>query len=401
VLYCCALDSKEMAVTWPVLLIVYEGVFHPRASHWLPRFRPIAVSAVIAILYSLMKTQVPNQMIITPQYIPRISPSYAALQLNHYYSMLLWGQPVHTGTLIVCLAILLAGAIALRSRPMVFGLLFANLALLPLAVIPGRSGFALYIPYLGWALYAGSFLSNVIERIGGLVRADRHEVNRHLQENLASACFLLLLGGLYTGQRRAATHMGDDLIAQEHTLHAMRDAIVDAKPNLASGSRILEEDSFGAVNWTFLFLVRLAWHDATLWVDRPSQLGASFDPNDLSVYSAVVHARAEPIRVISGEPIAQEPSAKMTIFPASVNRSDAVSIEVEGSPACRLDVEYRLPGDELARSGLWKDWCTLDAAGKCQAGIDQDAERGLVEIRRIRLCGGQWQRTQASFEILP
>ncbi len=397
VLYCLALDCKEMAVTWPLLLLLYEGVFHWRAKWWTARLAPIGISAVIALLYGLVKTQVPNQMSITPAYIPRLSFGYAAEQLNHYYTMLLWDQPVHTAPLLVSLALLLLLGVVLRNRAMVFGLLFANIALLPLLVIPGRSGFAWYIPYLGWTLYAGGFLSRLIELMCATTRSRwlRHEY-------VANACFLLLSACLYGGQRRAATHMGDDMIAQEHILQSMHDAMNHATPNLPSGSRILlADDTFGPVNWTFLFLVRLAWHDATLWVDRPSQLGASFDASDLSIYAAVMHAGTAPVRVSLGESITQEPFATISISPASVDRSDTVSVTVEGFAGCGLDAEYRLPDDELARSGVWKNWCTLDAAGKCRATVNQDAERGVVRIRRIRLCGGAWHRANASFEILP
>jgi len=397
VLFCLALDCKEMAVTWPLMLLLYEFVFRWRARNQLAWLTPIGISAVIALLYGLVKTQVPNQMSITPAYVPQLSLSFVADEFNHYYAMLLWDRPVHTAPLLAFLAALLILGVALRSRPMVFGLLFANIALLPLSVIAGRSGFAWYIPYLGWALYAGGFLSRLIKLMCGSVQSRwlRHEY-------LASACFLLLLGFLYGGQRRAAAHMGDDMIAQEQILQAMHDAMAHATSNLASGSRILlADDPFGPVNWTFLFLERLAWHDATLWVDRPSQLGASFDPNDLSIYAAVIHAKTTPVRVSLGEPITQESTATISISPASVDRSDAVSVTVEGFAGCGLDVEYRLPDDELARSGIWKNWCTLDAAGKCSATINQDAERGLVQIRRIRLCGGAWHRAIATFQILP
>jgi hypothetical protein len=394
--YCLALDCKEMAVTWPLMLLLYEAVFHWRARLWSARLTPIGISGIIALLYGLVKTQVPNEMSITPAYIPQVSLSFVAAEFNHYYAMLLWDRPVHTAPLLVSLAALLVLGVVLRSRAMVFGLLFANIALLPLSVIAGRSGFAWYIPYLGWALYAGGFLSRLIELMCGSVRSRwlRHEY-------LAGACFLFLLGCLYGGQRRAAAHMGDDMIAQENILQSMQDAMARATPKLPSGSRILlADDPFGPINWTFLFLERLAWHDATLWVDRPSQLGASFDPNDLSIYAAVMHAGAAPVRVSLGEPITQEPAATILISPV-VDRSDAVSVAVEGFAGCGLDVEYRLPDDELARSGVWKNWCALDAAGKCRATINQDAERGMVQIRRIRLCGGRWHRANASFEILP
>lgn len=363
-LFGLALDCKEMASTWPLILVLYEGVFHRRPKQRMARMAPIAISAVIALLYTLVKTQVPNQMSITPAYIPQLSLSFVADEFNHYYSMLLWNQSVHTLPLLASLALLLILGLVLRSRVMVFGLLFANVALLPLSVIAARAGFAWYIPYLGWALYAGGFLSRAIDLISdpGRSRWLRHEY-------LASACFLLLLACLYAGQRKAAARMGDDLIAQEHIIQSVHDAITRAQPHLTSGSRILvADDPFGPVNWTFLFLERLAWHDATLWVDRPSQLGASFDPNDLSIYSAVVHAGSEPVRVSAAEPIAQQTMARVSVSPASVDRSGTVSVGVEGFANCPLDAEYRLPDDELARSGVWKNWCRLDAGGNARQG---------------------------------
>ncbi len=400
-LYCLALDSKEMAVAWPALLAAYEIVFHCHLNRWRARSIPIAVAAVIAILYGLVKTQVPNQMSITPDYVPRMSLAYAGQQLNHYYSILLRNMVIDTGYLLVCLAFLLLVGILLRSRPMVFGILFANIALLPLLVIPGRFGFVWYIPWLGWSLYAGAFLARVIDlsaqRFGG---GDISVCRR--RETAASWCFVVLVVGLYAGQRDAAAHMGDSLLPQQHGLRALADALTRANPNLQSGSRVLvADDQLPSVEWTQLFLIRLAWRDATLWVDRPSQLGGSFDTTDLSEYAVVIHAGAVPIRVLPGVPISRNPWTRIAITPQSVNRSRQVSVEVPGFPSCRLDVEYRLPDDELARSGIWKNWCTLDADGRCHPTITQDAERGVVQVRRIRLCDGEWRRTQASFEILP
>jgi hypothetical protein len=40
----------------------------------------------------------------------------------------------------------------------------------------------------------------------------------------------------------------------------------------------------------------------------------------------------------------------ISISPASVDRSDAVSVEVEGFADCRLHVEYRLLDDEWHRA---------------------------------------------------
>ncbi|HVY94929.1 MAG TPA: hypothetical protein VHA14_19335 [Bryobacteraceae bacterium] len=131
-------------------------------------------------------------------------------------------------------------------------------------------------------------------------------------------------------------------------------------------------------------------------------MGAAFDPRDLSIYSAIVHAAGTPVRVIAGHPVTHESAIPITATPSSVNRSNEISLQVPAAKSgCSLDAEYRMPHDELARSGLWKSWCTVAADGTCAARINQDAERGIVQIQRVRLCGGEWRRTNVSFEILP
>jgi hypothetical protein len=85
-LSCLAIDSKEMAVTWPVLIVVYEGVFRWRPKKAPSPFAPVAITAIIAVLYGLVKTRVPNEMSITQDYVPRLSLPYAARQFSHYYS---------------------------------------------------------------------------------------------------------------------------------------------------------------------------------------------------------------------------------------------------------------------------------------------------------------------------
>jgi hypothetical protein len=392
VLFCLALDSKEMAATFPALLLLYECVYRRRNGAWLTRLKPIATGAGLALLYSFVKTQIPNEMSITPAYIPRLSPAYAWEQLTHYYGLLLWGHPMSA----FFLPALLGLAFALRNRQMIFGFLLANLALLPLLTIPGRGGFVWYIPFAGWALYAGSFLSQLIDWLARRIPAPA------VRRALPGVCFLSILAILFLGQRHAARHMGDPLLPQEEYLKSLHDAIVRNKLDLPAGSRILiADDPLGPIDWSQLFLVRLMYHDATLWVDRPPQMGGTYDPKDLSVYGAVAHAAGAPIRILAGRPVTEEPGMAVTVIPASVHRNNQLTLKVSGFCGCDVDVEYRMPDDELARSGLWKNWCQVTAEGTCTARIQQDAERGIVQIRRIRLCGGEWRRTSASFEVLP
>src|SRR6185312_15782495 len=70
VLFGLALDSKEMAITWPLLLLLYECIYRRRDGNWLARLKPIAIAAGLAFIYSFVKTHVTNEMSITSAYIP-------------------------------------------------------------------------------------------------------------------------------------------------------------------------------------------------------------------------------------------------------------------------------------------------------------------------------------------
>ncbi|HVY94930.1 MAG TPA: hypothetical protein VHA14_19340, partial [Bryobacteraceae bacterium] len=223
ILFGLALDSKEMAITWPLLILLYECVFHRGEGLWTARLKPIAFMAALAFLYSFVKTQVPNEMSITPQYIPKISPAYSWEQLTHYYWLLTWNRATSPTAIAGLLAGLFLAAIALRNRQMIFGFLFANIALLPLLVIPGRSGFVWYIPFAGWAFYAGSFFSQVLDWLA------RRIPTVSFRNTLPALCFSAILAVLFLGQRDAARHMGDSILPQQNYLRSLHDALA-AKP---------------------------------------------------------------------------------------------------------------------------------------------------------------------------
>ena len=87
---------------------------------------------------------------------------------------------------------LLAAGLAARSRPATFGAGFFAVALLPLMFSPPRGGYALYIPYMGCALYAGGMLEVALKRI---------QLPEWRREFIAAAA--LLIAGLHVAGRIA------------------------------------------------------------------------------------------------------------------------------------------------------------------------------------------------------
>jgi hypothetical protein len=81
-------------------------------------------------------------------------------RLSEYADMLTYGH-VHAAPLWTGFALLgmLAAALFLRNKAMVFGWLFFLIAITPVALIPSRLGYVLYLPELGLGLYFAGALT--------------------------------------------------------------------------------------------------------------------------------------------------------------------------------------------------------------------------------------------------
>jgi hypothetical protein len=69
-----------------------------------------------------------------------------------------WRQPFTPGGILLFYGLLAVVALLLRSRLMCFGLLFFQIALLPVSFVTAREGFVLYMPFAGLALYLAVLL---------------------------------------------------------------------------------------------------------------------------------------------------------------------------------------------------------------------------------------------------
>ncbi len=151
-LYVCALNSKEMAVSFPVAVLAYEVFYHngflTRRRAWLP----VALFAGITLIYVIGKTQGPGALTKMPAYRPVITTGHYLERCAKYTNeafyttvftkwnlLALWAFWVYLGWR--------------RRRPHVrFAWIFAMVSPLPIAFIPGRGWGAAYIPLLGFSL---------------------------------------------------------------------------------------------------------------------------------------------------------------------------------------------------------------------------------------------------------
>ena len=154
-----ALNSKEIAVSFPVALFLYELTVGWQSSWQLPllwkQFRLTLISVAITLAFIVGKTTGPEALSNDASYHPAVSLSnYLATYSRYASEFLIYVtadaiRPWLFWALVGCILL----AALLRHRVLLWASLFNVFAILPIAVIPPRGGFAFVVPLAGWLTY--------------------------------------------------------------------------------------------------------------------------------------------------------------------------------------------------------------------------------------------------------
>jgi hypothetical protein len=167
VLYYLALKSKLMAITLPILLVLYElclvsQPFRTKVINIIRFQWPYwAISAVY--LWAFLAQGLPAE----GAYKPVFSIGHFLESANWYFSRLLFDMdPTRQTLLSVLLGAALLLAIVLRNRQMVFGWFWFLLSLGPVAPLAAhRFETHLYLPIIGFCIYAAALLAWLCLRV--------------------------------------------------------------------------------------------------------------------------------------------------------------------------------------------------------------------------------------------
>jgi hypothetical protein len=159
-LYVCALNSKEMAVTLPVIVLIYELLKCPRLGDWKQFIRhnwPSTVAPLIAGLltavYIYGKTGGAGALIGLDAYRPRYSWHHFVTSNATFVGELLFlDHLVSPKVLPLLWAIVFIYAFIRHDRTLHLMAFWIVIVPLPLAFIPIRGGARLYLVLFGWAM---------------------------------------------------------------------------------------------------------------------------------------------------------------------------------------------------------------------------------------------------------
>jgi hypothetical protein len=273
-----AIGSKEMAYTLPLIFVCFELVFHPPGSWasvslWVRRqLRVAGVTGLISIA----------------AWIGRKASHPATDQLYGYQTLLTTENLLHSlreylyifsfktvafssAQAVAVVTGALLAAILIRSRVMLFGWLYAMVFVIPLLIVPPRhSGYVLYIPFTGCALY----LTGAIRWVCSLVeRATQSQASpssflRAAPGDVILFLFLLTTMFLHREERRLAVARdfgpgGEDLV------RVLSEDISRLYPKLPRNTRILlVNDAFGNEAWQPMFVVQLTYGARSLQITK-------------------------------------------------------------------------------------------------------------------------------------
>jgi len=153
ILFICALNSKEIAVTFPAILLIYELVFHPPVSlsRWvLYEGRSALVMGAIALLFVIgIFTDSHSLALMDPGYQPVFTLARFMETSRHFLGDIFSYENDWPAWAVLSLwGALLLIAWLTRLKALRFAWLFLMITPLPLAFLPHRRAAQYYIPWL-------------------------------------------------------------------------------------------------------------------------------------------------------------------------------------------------------------------------------------------------------------
>jgi hypothetical protein len=278
-LYVCALNCKEMAVTLPVIVLIYELLKCPRWPGWKQFARwsrssaaPSLIAGLITALYIYGKTHGPGSLIKLDAYRPRYSWTNFATSNASFVSELFYRFPDHIisqNVLLALWALVFIYAFLRRDRTLRLMAFWIVIVPLPLAFIAIRGGACLYLLLFGWAMIFAKLASDLItltSKSSTLIKVST-PISRAVATLIVASILAILT---QRENQRLGLHWLNLGQKTSHVIQAFRS--LDLHP--VRGSTILLKGNPFGDSLDPLFIASLVWNDHSLqiWLEGKNQL---------------------------------------------------------------------------------------------------------------------------------
>ncbi len=276
-LYVLCLDSKEMAVTLPVMICTYELLRRKRSDwmKWILSDSRIPVAGLaITLLFVFGRVYSAGGLPSIGGYKTEYHAGVYLARANHFLSVALYdptGLPPVASVLFF--GALVAIAIWYRSLALRFSVAWMPIGILPVAFIPERGLDAVIIPALGFAMAIAFLMTELSRR---LFRFEQRPVA------LFAGVLLLMLG-----LNRQMLGIDYSIFFPEgKQIRSVYEQLRAIQPVFPRGSKILFlHDPFPEMTWASKYLVSLYTNDRTVGVYRLDQPATELERNFNYVFS--------------------------------------------------------------------------------------------------------------------
>ena len=441
VLFLAALDAKEMAVTLPAALLLYEVIYRARDRQLRTGGFLLLMLAASGVFMRIKVAELSGNAL----YHPHLSVPFILTGMGHYFEQLLYLRPESFGPVKVTLALtlLLALAAAFRSRAAAYGTLFFAAGLLPLSVIGPRTGYAAYVAYPGLTLAFGAILAaarSALTRV--LARREKEAAAAQPgrpQKTMvyptegrqdatrwdtlgADALFLLVAAISIVSFAHTRKILISNALWDEQRRIDLFTNFEQQIPEFPPNARILLQDDAWGPDWGPMFLARMLYHDPSLWMDRVKTPAEIVDRDSYDLLIAYKQplmnyrsprtlgirrtwdTRWFPYR--KSEFAVTAPNENRAIrtvefTPSTTEAGRTVTVTVPGLANAKLDVIYRILTDGKATIHSAEGWCVLDSQGLCSVIAPSSGKRTTLAVDWIRPSKGRWIFTHGALQITP
>ena len=282
-LYLLALDSKEMAVTLPVIILIYEFLKAPRWAdckaflQWSVHYAtPALVAGAVTAIYMYGKVYGTDSLTRLDPYRPRYSWHQFVTANAKFLNELFFATDAITPRTfwILWLAVFVYAAFR---RDRTVRLMAAWVVIVPLPIVfllPIRGGGCLYLLLFGWAMIFAKTACDVIELISRTFMFPGKTAARALRIALVSV--LAVSFALFLDWENRRLRIVPNLLGVgekvSHVIAAFDS--LDLRPAPKSTVLLKPDEQLFQNKWHPLFIASLVWNDRSLqiWIDKLSKV---------------------------------------------------------------------------------------------------------------------------------
>jgi hypothetical protein len=381
-----ALDSKEMAMTLPAALFLFELIYFPQGRR---SWRGIAATTVLVVPAIAAKVLTHNPLGDDPHYAIRSAGSALDAMRGFLSALLYCDLYGGNAALLFLLCAAVAGvAFVVRSRPMAFGLGLLITSLSPVLVIGPRGGYMLYLPLVGWALVVGSTL---IE-LGGRLRRRLRLHARLGYVGIGAAAAIIAV---------AHARMSAPLVQRVQREQAETRRIVqqlrELRPRIDGDAFLLLRNDPLPSGWTLAFLTQLAYANPQAILERTNMIGEP-TPAEMSLYDHVFNDDGFQLREVGGGPRGTQRQVAVEFLPPQVRVGGTYQVSVPELAGQTIDVAIRSVR-KAAYVHVVRKWCTLDGSGRAALKVGELAAQ-TIYVLRVRSQTSPWLPASGSITVV-